>query len=213
MATGRVTVAPGQTVASSWGNTVFDQSVMCFASSAQRDAQYPPGSRHPGAVTYQEDTKQLTLWDGTQWRTVPAGTVWGFARRATEQSVPSDGWVQVLLDTSEGTSGLFVGNGFTLPVAGVYAASWQVAVNLTGTAPGSVNIVSALYKNGTEFNRGSQYTSSSQPALQSFSSNGERVFLGAANDVLTLWAYISVPGTTKALDATATQLQLHYRPA
>jgi hypothetical protein len=57
---GRVQVSPGQTISSaSWGNPVWDQSVNCFNSISDRDAQWP--TPHDGAMCYTADT-------GTFWR-------------------------------------------------------------------------------------------------------------------------------------------------
>ena len=67
--TGRKTVAPGQPISSSsWGNLVWDQSIECFASAADRDNQYPQAARHPGAPVYLEDVKVLQYWDGAAWQ-------------------------------------------------------------------------------------------------------------------------------------------------
>lgn len=52
VATGRKTVAPGQPIASDWGNTVFDQSVVHFSSATDRDTQWP--TPQLGSVCYTE---------------------------------------------------------------------------------------------------------------------------------------------------------------
>jgi hypothetical protein len=57
--TGRIVVAPGQTIdAVGWGQPVWDQSVQCFDSPADRDNQY--AAPHDGAVCFTADTG--TLW-------------------------------------------------------------------------------------------------------------------------------------------------------
>lgn len=66
MATGRKTVAPGQIVASDWGNTVWDQSVQTFASAADRATQYP--APHAGAVSWIEDAKRLDTFQNGAWQ-------------------------------------------------------------------------------------------------------------------------------------------------
>jgi hypothetical protein len=53
MAAGRQQVAPGGIIASNWGNLVWDQSVQVFASTVDRDAQFP--TPNDGALTYLED--------------------------------------------------------------------------------------------------------------------------------------------------------------
>jgi hypothetical protein len=58
LAAGRLHVNPGDNVASSWGNTVFDQSVNQFLSTADRDSQWP--SPPDGALCY--TAGEATLW-------------------------------------------------------------------------------------------------------------------------------------------------------
>ena len=65
MATGRRTVAPGQTIASDWGNTAWDQTVQSFSSAADRATQF--ASPKAGATTWLDDVKRLETWDGTAW--------------------------------------------------------------------------------------------------------------------------------------------------
>jgi hypothetical protein len=57
-ATGRLTVNPGDTVLSTWGNTTYDQTMEVFDSAAQRDSQWP--TPHDGALAYTLDTQ--TAW-------------------------------------------------------------------------------------------------------------------------------------------------------
>jgi hypothetical protein len=63
---GRIVVAPGQTIGSAWGNTVFDQSIMVFANAADRDNQYP--APHDGSVCYLTDVKRKMMYVGTAWQ-------------------------------------------------------------------------------------------------------------------------------------------------
>lgn len=77
---GRIVVAPGQSISSAWGNTVFDQSVICFASAADRDAQWP--APHAGAVCYTLDQRRVHVHDGTTW------LVW-YTAYATERATAS----------------------------------------------------------------------------------------------------------------------------
>jgi hypothetical protein len=55
---GRVTVHPNDLIASTWGNLVYGQSVNAFASTADRDAQWPAPA--DGAVCY--TVAELTFW-------------------------------------------------------------------------------------------------------------------------------------------------------
>ena len=72
--TGRVQVSPGQTISSaSWGNPIWDQSVNCFASAADRDTQWP--SPHDGSVAFQADTQTLWVHKAGAWHGLPMGVV------------------------------------------------------------------------------------------------------------------------------------------
>ena len=53
-AAGRVTVAPGQSISSGWGNTVWDQSDQRFRQ--YRGPRQPMARPHDGAMCYTEDT-------------------------------------------------------------------------------------------------------------------------------------------------------------
>lgn len=73
-ATGRVQVSPGQTISSaSWGNPVWDQSVNCFASAADRDAQWP--APHDGSICWQADTNTFWARRAGVWRGLPMGVL------------------------------------------------------------------------------------------------------------------------------------------
>lgn len=64
---GRVQVAPGQTISSaSWGNPVWDQSINCFASAADRDSQWL--SPHVGAECYTLDTDSPWVYRTGGWK-------------------------------------------------------------------------------------------------------------------------------------------------
>jgi hypothetical protein len=65
---GHLVVAPGQTVASNWGNALWDQSVNAFASAADRDNQWP--APPAAAMAYTQDTRTLWQFDGTSWLTM-----------------------------------------------------------------------------------------------------------------------------------------------
>ena len=71
--TGRKQVAPGQLIQSSaWGNPLWDQSIQCFNSAADRDNQYPAASWHAGAHVWLDDVKQVQVYTGSGWRVVHA---------------------------------------------------------------------------------------------------------------------------------------------
>jgi len=85
MATGRIIVAPGQTIESAtWGNPVWDQSVQCFDSAASRATQFP--TPHAGAVTFLADVGRLEVWLGSVWAGI-AGTGFVAARAWGTQNI------------------------------------------------------------------------------------------------------------------------------
>ena len=136
MATGRKTVAPGQTIASEWGNLVWDQSVQDFASAADRTTQFP--APKPGNMTWLEDVKRLEIWSGTAWldaqrRPYTAGTpvAWG---GGTGSWYP---WTLTSVDTdTTGTLNLVAGNGFQVTRAGLCLVTFVMAIS--GTLTGNV---------------------------------------------------------------------------
>ncbi len=72
-ASGRLSVAPGQTISSAWGNTLWDQSVQQFASAADRDTQFP--APKDGAVCYLLDAQTLWVRRAGAWKGLPMGLV------------------------------------------------------------------------------------------------------------------------------------------
>jgi hypothetical protein len=90
MATGRITVAPGQVVASDWGNKAWDHTVQCFASTADRDTQYP--APHDGAMSFTEAEKAFWVRQGGAWVRMTAANatrLWSSARTATAAFSPN----------------------------------------------------------------------------------------------------------------------------
>jgi hypothetical protein len=64
-ATGRLTVNPGDTVLSTWGNTTYDQTMEVFDTASQRDSQWP--TPHDGALAYTLDTQTAWLRRSGTW--------------------------------------------------------------------------------------------------------------------------------------------------
>jgi hypothetical protein len=63
--TGRLTVNPGDTIASVWGNTTFDQTAQVYDNAAARDAQWP--TPHDGALCYTVDAQVMWLRKAGAW--------------------------------------------------------------------------------------------------------------------------------------------------
>lgn len=70
---GRLVVAPGQTIASAWGNTTYDQTLQTFASAADRTNQWP--APNEGAQSWLVDTRTPWIYRNGVWRAMPLGFV------------------------------------------------------------------------------------------------------------------------------------------
>jgi hypothetical protein len=146
MPTGRIQVAPGQTIVSAgWGNPLWDHSVQCFASAADRANQFP--NPQPGAMSFTEDTKTLWVYVNGAWTQIGMGAT-------------ASGNLQVPITAGAGFSApvavTFPAGRFSAPpngVASCYSNSYfafvyppttsgfQVAIRLyTGTAGANTNI-------------------------------------------------------------------------
>ena len=71
--TGRLTVNPGDVIASVWGNTTYDQTIQAFDTPAARDAQWP--TPKDGAAAYTADTGALWVRRAGAWVSPPRGLV------------------------------------------------------------------------------------------------------------------------------------------
>ena len=68
---GRLSVAPGQTISSSWGNTTFDQTMEVFASASDRANQWP--SPNEGAQSWLMDSHTPWIFRSGAWHGLPVG--------------------------------------------------------------------------------------------------------------------------------------------
>lgn len=67
-------VSPGQTVQSTWGNTVWNQTLNRFASAADRDAQWPAPPN--GAICYLADLGLVYVRRSGAW--APLGPTYAY---------------------------------------------------------------------------------------------------------------------------------------
>lgn len=131
MTTGRKTVAPGQTIASEWGNLVWDQSTQNFATTADRNTQWP--APLDGAICYTAAEKTWWVRVGGVWKPLfndwPSPPVWR-ATRPTTDSIAGGTWGTAVTAT--------------IPNAkpGSYAAHGTAAVSSAG------NCYVRIYMNG-----------------------------------------------------------------
>lgn len=135
---------------------------------------------------------------------------WCRAWSAADQTLGADGWSQVVLGNETDPGDIFAASAVTLPYAGVVGVGWGATVGLSGAAPTTVNIASALYVDGAEYQRGSSFASSSAPSLQQFGTAGSTLVDAVAGRVLTLMVFVAVPGTTKKVLAAGTHLEARY---
>lgn len=69
----RLVVNPGEAVISTWGNTVFDQSVQAFTNTADRATQWP--TPLDGSMSYTTDTGSLWVRRAGVWKMLPLGFI------------------------------------------------------------------------------------------------------------------------------------------
>jgi hypothetical protein len=151
--TGRLVVAPGQSIASAWGNSAWDQTVNQFASAADRANQWP--SPNPGSLSFRTDANVLEIYLGTAWRTLMGTPYVARAYRVAALTV-SSGAAPVPLDTvdaGDDPMGMFSGGGFLVARAGRYQVNGGVVIS---TTTASDRASATLRKNGTEVTRGNQ---------------------------------------------------------
>jgi len=100
-------------------------------------------------------------------------------------------FAKVTFDTETfDTNNNFATGTYTAPVAGFYQLSYTVSVVATGSG---TDIAASLYKNGSEFKRGSQVTSG---GAFNYALSASMIIQSAASDTWEVYAYA---GTTKAL--------------
>ena len=97
-ATGRLVTAPGQTIASAWGNTTYDQTTNVFTSAADRDAQWTApkeGARCFLLDTHLQYIRHTAGWVVDQpYRTLAYQSVFGVAATGGVGPVAYPGAVQ-----------------------------------------------------------------------------------------------------------------------
>ena len=186
--TGRKQVGPGQTISSVWGNQVWDQSIQCFNSDADRLTQYP--NPHPGAVWYLADTGILQMWNGTAVVVVPTG----LSQRLTNAAVAYTGfstWSPMSgLDT--GLAGVTIpanaaGSGVRITVPGRYVAQATAAFSVPSIPRG----VGVRRNSGTIY----QTTDSGAAATPGQMSSPSELFDCIAGDIIEGVVYQQNTGT------------------
>jgi hypothetical protein len=200
-ATGRLTVHPGDTVASTWGNTTFDQTMEVFDTVAARDSQWT--TPHDGALAYTLDTQTAWVrrsgaWGALSARAFARGTrtaVWAIPTTAT--LIPFDGF-------DDPTNMWVAGQGFKVPVAGIYLLSGQLFGVATAAAQ---SVLIKAYKNGAMVATGA---GNATAGGYSTTSNITVTVRCAANDILGHYASASPALSTTYADSTITYGSVSY---
>ena len=134
LASGRVTVDPGDTIASPWGNAVWDQSVQVFNSGTDLTAQWP--SPHDGSMVFLLDSATYWTYRAGLWRqTLNSHAL--RAQRSTAFTFPATAgqlvnpfiFNNVIYD---GEGNYNPSNGFyTCRVMGLYSVNASISVSMT----------------------------------------------------------------------------------
>lgn len=90
-APGRLVVVSGQTIASAWGNTTYDQTTQVFATAADRANQWP--APNDGAMSYLADTGTPWQYRAGAWHGVPMGYIASGTGPAATTDCPAAGAV------------------------------------------------------------------------------------------------------------------------
>lgn len=91
---GRLVVAAGQTIASSWGNTTYDQSMQTFSSASDRTNQWP--SPNEGALSFLVDSRTPWIFRSGAWHGLPMGMIVPRTQGPASQIDCGAAWTTVL---------------------------------------------------------------------------------------------------------------------
>jgi hypothetical protein len=131
--TGRLQVSAGQTIQSLWGNSLWDQSVNAFTTTADRDAQWP--TPHDGAMCFTADTGTVWLRNGT-WKPVTAGPFGRFVNATG--AVATGTSASMCLVPAEPGFWSVAGTAYTFLRAGIYSVT--LACDVPGTTDLNVTL-------------------------------------------------------------------------
>jgi hypothetical protein len=164
-ATGRLTVNPGDTIVSTWGNTTFDQTMEVFDTAAARDSQW--ATPHDGALAYTLDTQTAWLRRSGAWIALypPAVSLrdTGHARVYRNAAFTATAGATFLFDTVDRDPlGLYSASTgkFTIPAGG---GGWWLLQSHYEVAPTAANQWCQIIgqKNGANYGQGVQAFSNS----------------------------------------------------
>jgi hypothetical protein len=129
--TGRLVVAPGQTISSAWGNALWDQSVNQFENAADRANQWP--APQGGALSYRADGPILERYAAGLSAWVPLTPGLDMSA-AVGTPPPSQAQYKLWIKTFVGTTGGAGGVGFAI-VSGVFAYGYTPVLCIGDNIP------------------------------------------------------------------------------
>jgi hypothetical protein len=142
--TGRLQVNPGDTVASTWGNTTFDQTMEVFDTAAARDSQWP--TPHDGAMAYTLDTQ-------TAWMRRTGAWV-AFAPGPAAAGILPNGYAQITANVALTTAMTAIaGLSVTVNVPANRRVRVSSSSSLSSNAAGATLIRPSLYADGAQVNQ------------------------------------------------------------
>ena len=151
-AAGLVTVNPGDLITSNWGNATYRQTMVVFATVADRNAQWTNAA--DGAICYTLDTGTAWIRRIAQWVPLTAGRYQVRATRAAAFTFPATAnqVVNLIYDTkaagTDPTNAYNTATGvYTCPAAGVYFV--RMSWSLVGTA-GTLGLWNIVHNGAAE---------------------------------------------------------------
>ena len=119
---------------------------------------------------------------------MPAFSVW----QANSQTIPNGVYTKVIFDTEEfDTNNNFASNRFTPTVAGYYAITAYLELSPT------VEILPAIYKNGTQYKRFLYNTNATSSGFNMWGGTISSIYMNGSTDYIELYVYQSSAGTSK----------------
>jgi hypothetical protein len=206
---GRLTVAPNEEIASAWGNTVFDQSINQFASTADRDAQWP--APPDGALCYTAAETTLWLRRAGVWQTmivtIPAPPRYGMrtpAAAVTSPSTANTAQKVPLAASVYDQAAALAGGTYTCPVAGRYLARGSVSASIAAAL-----IISArVNRNGAVDTIGQAQNGTGANAATM--AQAVALIMCAAGDTLELWWQVGAASIPIRATASESYLAVDY---
>ena len=206
-AAGRLIVAPGDTVASVWGNTTYDQTMQVFLNPLDRDTQWP--SPHDGATCYTVDTGTAWIRKSGVWLNTKARYQTTVRRNAALTAPATANSLTTLIYdsvvTNQGGNYSTSTGIYSCPYAGVYQVIASLGWNMA-QAGGYVCGVQ-VWRNGTVV----KATAITQPANPGYAEpQAAWCDVCAQGDTLSAQWFHSIASATGFRSGAETQMNITY---